>query len=159
MIELRRYPLALQLLMQTDGTVTELIKLLAQEDIQVIKLSETINKIRVLNRHIFLQGKHTGQNWLHAESKIYLDHLPDNFVKDLLEKSVPIGTLWANYRIETFKQPIKQFAETCTENKQPGFECGTKLLGRTYHVFNKQQIIMEITEKFPVKHYLQVLPS
>ncbi|VAW40617.1 hypothetical protein MNBD_GAMMA01-1643, partial [hydrothermal vent metagenome] len=35
MIELRRYPLALQLLMQTDGTVTELIKLLAQEDIQV----------------------------------------------------------------------------------------------------------------------------
>ncbi len=77
MLNLKIYPVSLQLLMQTDGTVTELIKLLSGEDIKVLKISEDtdeVNKIKILNRCIFLQGVTSKKNWLYAKSKIYLDN-------------------------------------------------------------------------------------
>ncbi|MBL4660762.1 MAG: DUF98 domain-containing protein [Alcanivoracaceae bacterium] len=156
MKNLTEFPLALQLLMQTDGTVTELIKLLTQEDIIVCKLSEKItddNGVRVLDRHIFLQGKRSGKNWLYAQSKIYLDNLPAEFVNDLLEKTIPIGTLWINYRMETFKQLINQYEELSLGQGDSGFKASTNLLTRVYQVFNQYKIIMEITEKFPIDEY------
>lgn len=155
MNDIQKYPLALQLLMQTDGTVTELIKLLANEDIQVKKLSESIveGNERLLFRRIYLQGKQTCKNWLYAESKIYLDNLPENFVLDLLHKSLPIGTLWNDYRIETFKQITNQKAIDSSGIKQSGFDTGMPLLTRSYEVFNQGQIIMEIKENFPIGLY------
>ncbi|MCF6288914.1 MAG: chorismate pyruvate-lyase family protein [Proteobacteria bacterium] len=155
MLDLSSYPQSLQLLMQTDGTVTELIKLLAGEDMAVIKVLEQIeqpNSQRILHRHIYLQGKQSKNNWLYAESEIYLDNLAESFVTDLLEKTIPIGTLWINYQMETFKQPISQ----CTENVDDDaskFTQGIELLVRVYQVFNQQKCIMQITEKFPVNQY------
>lgn len=156
MIDLKNYPISLQLLMKTDGTVTELIKLLSGEDIKVSKLSEKIytnKQQRVLNRCIFLTGQKSKKNWLYAQSKIYLDNLSDEFVNDLLEKNIPIGTLWINHRIETFKSLVDQSQETLESNLGNGFEKGTMTLTRIYHVFNQNKIIMEITEKFPIMSY------
>lgn len=160
MIDLKKYPLALQLLMKTDGTVTELIKLLAAEDLEVIKLLEELSCIdnkNILNREIFLQGKSSSKNWLFAQSKIYLDNLPKEFVDDLLLKSIPIGTLWTKFRVETFKLLINQKEEVLDENMGKGFKKGDRLLSRVYHVFNKQKIIMEITEKFSVTKFQNLL--
>ena len=159
MLDLKVYPKALQLLMQTDGTVTELIKLLAKENIVVIKISESIknDSERILYRHIYLQGEKSKKNWLYAESKIYLDNLPKEFVSDLLEKTIPIGTLWLNYRMETFKQLIKQCEEISIDKKTFGFSVGTKMLSRMYQVFNQNKIIMEITEKFPVHKFKKLV--
>jgi len=159
MIDLIKYPKALQLLMQTDGTVTELIKLLAKENIIVVKISENIiNKNeRVLFRHIYLQGEDSKKNWLYAESKIYLDNLPNDFVTDLIEKTIPIGTLWLNYRMETFKQLIGQYEEVSTKETPSEFPAGTKMLSRMYQVFNQNKIIMEITEKFPIHKYKKLV--
>lgn len=160
MKDLTFYPKALQILMQTDGTVTELIKLLTMEGIQVVKLSEKVDIVqgkRILNRHIFLQGATTHKNWLYAESKIYLDNLPDSFVADLIDKTIPIGSLWINYRMETFKQLINQYEEISGHQDTLGYASGTKLLTRIYQVFSQQQIIMEITEKFPVEEYKQLV--
>ncbi|MBL4773212.1 MAG: DUF98 domain-containing protein [Alcanivoracaceae bacterium] len=157
MKNLTNFPLALQLLMRTDGTVTELIKLLTKEDIIVRKLSEKINDCqegRILDRHIFLQGTLSGKKWLYAESKIYLDNLPEEFVTDLLEKTIPIGTLWINYRMETFKLLIDQYEEDSKKcGKNSAFNLSTFLLTRVYRVFNQKKLIMEITEKFPVAEY------
>ena len=159
MLDLKVYPKALQLLMQTDGTVTELIKLLAKENIIVIKISESIETLseRILYRHIYLQGEKSKKNWLYAESKIYLDNLPKEFVSDLLEKTIPIGTLWLNYRTETFKQLIKQCEEISIDESTFGFPIGTKMLSRMYQVFNQNKIIMEITEKFPVHKFKKLV--
>ncbi len=152
------YPLALQLLMNTDGTVTDLIQLLSGEKIQVVKVSENINKsLNILNRHIFLKGEQTQTNWLYAESQIYFDNLPKGFVQDLLEKTIPIGALWVNYRMETFKQLIGQNEEVSTCSNGLGFKFGTELLSRTYQVFSQKSIIMEITEKFPIHRYLNIV--
>jgi len=160
MINLKKYPLALQLLMKTDGTVTELIKLLAGEEVQVVKLSEKLiskNNERILIREIFLQGAITSKNWLHAHSTIYLDNLPKEFVDDLLKQSIPIGTLWTNYRIETFKLLIDQKEDLLSENIGKDFKKGDKILSRIYQVINAQKIIMEITEKFSVTKYQNLL--
>jgi chorismate-pyruvate lyase len=154
---LKSYPLALQLMMHTDGTVTELIKLLAQDNIKVVKLSENIDE-KVLFRRIFLQGCTSKKNWLYAESKIHLKNLPNEFVKDLLEKSIPIGSLWQKYRIETFKELMIQFEETASDEGKSGFSKGRKLLCRTYQVFNQGKVIMEITEKFPLDKYHDLIP-
>ena len=156
------YPLALQLLMQTDGTVTELIELLTKEKLDVIKISSEIEQLensRQLHRKIYLQGKTSKINWLFAHSLIYLDNLPADFVRDLIEKTIPIGTLWNNYRIETFKQVINKQAEVADSIENSGFSAETELLSRTYQVFSKNKIIMQITEKFPVQVYMQSLEA
>jgi chorismate-pyruvate lyase len=159
MKNLSSFPLALQLLMQTDGTVTEFIKILAKEDVRVVKQSEQIikdhNQADVLYRHIYLQGVKSGINWLYAESKIHLSRLADDFVNDLLKKSIPIGTLWENYRIETFKQLSSQYMQHAQEADDIPFKKGTELVCRNYKVYNNQQLIMEITEKFPIQEYKQ----
>lgn len=157
MLDLSKYPQALQILMQTDGTVTELIKLFAKEAVNVIKISEkTIQEVgeKVLHRHIFLQGKESKINWLYAESKIYLDNLPQAFVNDLLDKNIPIGTLWINHRIETFKQKIDEYPE-CNHQRLDLATDG-ELLTRVYQVYNQGALIMEITEKFPIDEYQEL---
>jgi chorismate-pyruvate lyase len=153
MVGLEKYPLTLQLLMQTDGTVTELIKLLTGEDINVVKLKESIDKkTNILNRHIFLQGDKTHINWLYATSEIYLKNLSKEFAKDLSENNLPIGSLWIKYRVETFKQLVDQFEETLTISSENPLIVG-KYLTRVYQVYNKKQLIMEITERFPIDEY------
>lgn len=152
-------PKALQLLMQTDGTVTELVKLISQEEIKVIKLSELTslnNNKKVLNRRIYLQGAKSKKNWVYAESLIYLDNLSDEFVDDLLNKTIPIGTLWMKYRMETFKSLVNQNFQLAQSNDSSGYPEKTELLSRKYHVFNQGQLIMEIKEKFPIHHYLNI---
>lgn len=149
--------MALQLLMKTDGTVTELIKLLSNEDLIVIKLSGHIEDGRILRRRIFLQGKSSRKNWLYAESEIFLDKLPQNFVNDLIENNLPIGTLWTKYRMETFKQLVKQSNEVTETDTIPGFSNGVEFLTRTYEVFNSANLIMRITEKFPVEHFQKLI--
>jgi len=150
------YPLALQLLMQTDGTVTELIELLTKEKLSVIKVSSDIedkDNAQVLQRRIYLQGMQSQTYWLFAHSVIFLDNLPKEFVSDLIDKTIPIGTLWNDYRIETFKQVISKQAELSKSIEISGFKQGEELLSRTYEVYSQNKIIMQITEKFPIQSY------
>jgi chorismate-pyruvate lyase len=154
MLDLSSFPLSLQVLMHTDGTVTDLIELLAHEKLTVIKLHENTNEgSSLLTRKIYLQGKKSKINWLCAESKIYLHNLNDNFVKDLIHHSIPIGTLWTKYKIETYKNITEKKEELSIDIEQTGYKPGKKLLLRTYEVFNNQKLIMEITERFPISHF------
>ncbi len=157
-MDLSNYHQYLQILMQMDGTVTELIRLLANEPIKVVKLSEKQlgdkTSGQTLLREIILQGEKTAKNWVYAQSKILLDNLPKPFIHDLLHKEVPIGTLWKNYHTETFKQVIHQ-AEEQSERlaEKLGMDKNTLFLTRTYEVYSNQVLIMVITEKFPVDLY------
>ncbi len=160
MTELKNHPFALQLLMQTDGTVTDLIKVLTNEPIVVKKLSEKvdeINDLKVLHRRIFLQGEKSQINWMYAQSQIFLDHLPVNFVRDLTTKNIPIGTLWTQYRMETFKELVCMNEEFSKGLSCVGYEKGKRLLSRQYYVYNNGQLIMKITEKFPIAQFVDMI--
>lgn len=140
--------------MNTDGTVTDLIQLLTKEELVVVKLYEKTNKeSTTLKRKIYLQGKNSKTNWLCAESKIHLSNLHHDFVSDLTQHNIPIGTLWTKYKMETYKTIIDKKQENSISIEHSGYEKGTKLLARTYLVYNNKKVIMEITEWFPISQY------
>lgn len=155
------------ILLMTDGTVTELLEYLSQESIGVIKVGQTIenlhenlppsqrdwvkaNELPAMVRKILLQGKSTGKNYIYAESSIFIDNLPKQFRDDLVSSNIPIGKLWSKHKLETYKTDFKATKEeACAELS--GFLDVPKdsaLFSRTYRVFSNGLIIMIITEKF-----------
>ncbi|MEB3342362.1 chorismate pyruvate-lyase family protein [Okeania sp.] len=157
-----------RILLTTDGTVTEILEAYSLENINVVKLSEelvsTITEIPVLNlskgtkvieRKIFLQGKISRKNYLYAESIIVPERLDEKFQDALLKSETPIGKLWLQYRVETFKEIVDTGKESIGKLADYFLvEKEDKMLFRTYRVFNNRQPVMMITEKFPEKLFL-----
>ncbi len=160
-----------RILLTTDGTVTEMLEAYSLENINVIKLSEelvsTVTEIPVLNlpkgtqvidRKILLQGKISRKNYLYAESIIVPERLDERFQDALLKSETPIGKLWLQYKVETFKEivdtgkePIGKLANYFLVEKED------KMLFRTYRVFTNRKPVMMITEKFPERLFLNIV--
>lgn len=168
--DLRIHELSLlqQVLLVTDGTLTNLLELYTAEQIHVLKLAEALRPAGngqgllalteeqpVLERIIVLQGRTSRRNWLYAESLIVPDRLEPRFQERLLHSREPIGKLWQEQRAETFKQQVAAY-------RQPAaglgcyfdLEAGDELLCRTYLVFSQRQPIMLISEKFPACYFV-----
>ena len=140
------------------------------EQINVVKLSEglvsTVKEIPALNlqkgtqvieRKILLQGKISRKNYLYAESIIVPERLEQKFQDALLKSETPIGKLWLQYKVETFKEivetgkePIEKLGDYFITEKEG------KMLFRTYRVFSGQKLVMMITEKFPEMSFLNI---
>jgi chorismate-pyruvate lyase len=154
-----------RILLTTDGTVTEMLEAYTLENINVVKLAEglvsTVPEIpllelergtKVIERKILLQGKISRKNYLYAESIIVPERLDERFQDALLKSQTPIGKLWLQYKVETFKEivdtgkePAGKLADYFLVEKED------KMLFRTYRVFTNGQPVMMITEKFPEK--------
>lgn len=157
-----------RILLVADGTVTEMLEQYLAEKIKVLKLHEKIasdtQEINpkhqaslgrddvgpVMRREVLLQGQHTLQAWLHADSTLVLNHLEQGFRADLLASREPIGRLWEKYQVETFKsivdfekRPAGELAEYF------GISPTETLISRTYAVYSCGKLIMIITETFP----------
>lgn len=140
----------LNLLLKTDGTVTDLLMLIINEKVELEKITEKISDDQsILYREIYLLGIQSKKRWVYAQSQIHLKHLPADFCKDLTQRNIPIGSLWNNYKLETFKEVSDVFQE----NNHKLFDENNKVQCRTYKVYNNQKLIMEITEKFPISYY------
>lgn len=156
-----------KILLTTDGTVTNILEAYTQEQINVIKLAETLvsaveeipvleakRGVQVIERKILLQGNISRKNYLYAESIIVPDRLEESFQDALLNSRAPIGKLLLQYQVETFKEivdtgtaAIGKLAEYFPTTKED------KMLFRTYRVFANRQPVMMITEKFPEKSF------
>lgn len=158
-----------KILLTTNGTVTEILEYYVSEQLRVVKLAEQLVSLaheipmmelkegtEVLVRKILLQGKISRKNFLYADSIIIPDKLDEQFRKALLETKTPIGKLWFELRVETFKEVLdtsKEVAENLAEyfHIQPH----DNILSRTYRVINNRNYVMMITEKFPENYYLE----
>jgi chorismate-pyruvate lyase len=157
-----------RIILTTDGTLTEILEAYLLEKIQIIKLSEEIVatakdilpldlKIgsEVIYRKVLLQGKISRRNWIYAESIIVPERLDELFRERLLKSREPIGRLWLEHQLETFKEIIDSGRELVGDLsnyfKVPSEE---KLLCRTYRVFSNRKPIMVITEKFPEQFFV-----
>ncbi|MFB2772708.1 chorismate pyruvate-lyase family protein [Pelatocladus sp. BLCC-F211] len=158
-----------RILLTTNGTVTDILEYYASEQIRVVKLFEQLVSLahdiptmelkegtEVLVRKILLQGKISRKNFLYGDSIIVPEKLDEKFRKALLETKMPIGKLWFELRVETFKEILdtsKELAENLAEyfHIQPH----DNMLSRTYRVINNRKPIMMITEKFPENYYLE----
>jgi len=156
-----------RILLVTDGTVTELLEVYADEEMRVVKLFERVLTLAadvpwldvkagdaILRRNILLQGKTSGTNYLYAESLIAIDRLSPVARDGLLTSHMPIGYLMRKHRMETFREIL----QVCTEvaaNAARYFNISptAALISRTYAVNYANQPLMLITEKFPESHF------
>ncbi len=158
-----------RIILINDGTLTNILEAYLLEPIQVLKISEEVEVTtkeipileldagsEVIDRKIFLQGKSSKKNFLYAESKIVLGRLDEDFKNQLLKSQIPIGHLWLQFRLETFKEIIESGKEPANELSTYFIDTEPKdqLLFRTYRVFSNRKPIMMITEKFPQSYFM-----
>ena len=109
----------------------------------------------VIERKILLQGKISRRNWIYAESVIVPSRLDEIFRERLLKSQEPIGRLWVEHRVETFKEIIDSARERAGDlSNYFKIKKEDKILSRTYRVFSNRQPIMIITEKFPESYFV-----
>ncbi|MGK7951597.1 MAG: chorismate pyruvate-lyase family protein [Xenococcaceae cyanobacterium] len=161
-----------RILMKANGTVTAMLEAYLSEPIQVVKLSENLAKIelelpniklnqeeQVIARKVLLQGKTSGLNFIYADSLILINNLEERFRHQLLNTNIPIGKLWSEQKVETFKEIIDSGIEPANElSNYFGIEPEENLLFRTYSVSSQGKITMIITEKFPENHFSPQVP-
>jgi chorismate-pyruvate lyase len=157
-----------RILLTTDGTVTDILEAYAFEQIRIIKLSEQMffldrditsmdlkQGTEVISRKVLLQGKISRKTFVYAESILVPDRLDEQFRKALLETKTPIGKIWLEQRVETFKEILKTSRESAEGlSSYFGIEPTDKLLSRTYQVISGCEPAMTITEKFPESFFL-----
>ena len=152
-----------QILLATDGTVTDLIALYAGEPIRVRKLEQAIRKgsppeldcaapTRLLVRRILLSG--ATRNFLYAESQFVLDRLPESIREAMLHTERPVGLLWKEARLETFREVIRQSIGARAAIAQHfGVPSHREFVSRTYLVHHAGRPLGMITEAWPLHSF------
>ncbi|MEH2193076.1 MAG: chorismate pyruvate-lyase family protein [Nostoc sp.] len=158
-----------RILLTSDGTLTEILEAYLLEKIQLVKISENLVKVakpipaldldidtQVIERKILLQGKISLNNYIYAESIIVPERLDSRLKSRLIESQEPMGRLWLEHKLETFKEIIDSARETA-EELSDFFNIAKeeKMLCRTYRVFSNKKPIIMITEKFPESYFLK----
>jgi chorismate-pyruvate lyase len=166
-VDLSKLNVFQRIILTSDGTLTEILETYLLEKLQVVKLDESVTLTtesitplevsagqRVISRKILLQGKISQKNWLYAESLIILDRLEEKFRDELLKSRIPIGRLWSEHRIETFKEMMLIVRENAGKIASYfEIEQQDQLFSRTYRVFCHRRPVMMITEKFPEDYF------
>ena len=161
-----------RVLLKANGTVTAMLEAYLDEPIQVIKLSEQVTKMeldlpnlefeqeeQVIARKVLLQGQISQCNFIYADSFILIDNLEERFSSSLLNTKIPIGKLWSEQKVETYKEIINSGMEPANELADYfDIEPQANLLFRTYAVYSQGKITMIITEKFPERNFASQVP-
>ena len=156
-----------RILLTTDGTVTDILESYLFEQIRVIKLSEKLVSLdrelpsmdlkegtEVILRKVLLQGKISRKNAIYAESIVIPGNMEERFRKALLETKVPIGKIWFEQKVETFKEILDSKKELAGELADYfDIEPSDEMLSRTYRVVTNNKPVLTITEKFPESYF------
>lgn len=155
-----------RVLLVTDGTLTEILEASFFERVRLVKVSQRILSATtshtlfdpvpgeaLIERKILLQGAKSHRNYAYAESLIAVDRLSRSFRDELLESDTPLGRLWLEHKLETFKE-LQEVGSESANDLSRYFECdeATPLLVRTYRVFSAARPVMVITEHFPAMY-------
>jgi chorismate-pyruvate lyase len=155
-----------RVLLVTDGTLTEILEANFFERIRLVKVSQKIipgtashallDPIpgeSLIERKILLRGEESHRNYAYAESLIAVDRLAPSFRDGLLNSATPLGRLWLEHKLETFKE-LQEVRSQPADGLRQYFECAASapLLVRTYRVFSAAKPVMVITEYFPATY-------
>jgi chorismate-pyruvate lyase len=158
-----------RVLLATDGTLTDVLEAAFLERILLVKISVNVQPAAsrvpeldldagqpLMHREILLRGAKTGTNFVYAESELAVDRLHPKFRDSLIGSAEPIGRLWSDYRIETWKR-ILDVHRLPAGDLSGHFSCGqeTRLLARRYCVYAGGLPTILTTEYFPEKYHTQ----
>lgn len=156
-----------RILLTTDGTVTDILESYLFEQIRVIKLSEKLVSLdkelpsvdlksgaEIILRKVLLQGKISRKNAIYAESIVVPGNMEEKFRRALLETKVPIGKIWFEQKVETFKEILDSKKELAGELANYfDIEPSDEMFSRTYRVVTNNKPVLIITEKFPESYF------
>jgi chorismate-pyruvate lyase len=153
----------LRLLIGTNGTLTRILGIVADEEIIVQIINQKIHRRApekaglwqlagdsILQRQVLLKGRSSGQQYVAAESLVSVDLLPRALTASLTETECPIGEIMAAGRLETFKEPADVWIGDAPDwlvaqryrAPQP------RTVGRRYRIISGGRPVIIITEYF-----------
>lgn len=155
-----------RVLLVTDGTLTEILEAAFMERVELVKLAQQTSLAigteplieatpgeTLIERRILLRGRDSGRNYAYAESLIAIDRLGASFRDELFESNVPLGRLWLEHKMETFREILTVRRQAAGDlSRHFGCTPMSPLLSRTYRVLVAKRPAMIITEHFPT-HY------
>jgi chorismate-pyruvate lyase len=164
MTNTHNFSLFQKILLATDGTVTDLIALYTGEVIRVKKLEQEIRvdqapaelqcdgPTRLLRRKILLSG--ATRNYLCADSIFVFERFSKSIQDQLLNTDRPIGLLWKEERLETYREIVDQHVEVNHDvARHFGLPDTEQLVSRTYLIHHNAKPVGSITEKWPLSYF------
>lgn len=161
-----RLSLLQRILLMMDGTVTDILKLYAGEAISARRLEQTITRdntqsllsvppeTALLKRRVVLCGDKT--NYLYAESFLVFDMLTETMRYKLLETDYPMGRVWKEERLETYREVIEHRIAPCPRvSMYFDVPLHIPILSRTYLVFAHNKPFGVVTESFPSTYFIE----
>ena len=156
-----------RILLVNDGTLTEALEAAFLEPVLLVKLAGGVSRAserneeleldageQLMERKILLRGEASGANFVYAESLLAVDRLPGPLREGLLNSSMPLGRLWSEHRLETWKE-IRHVERRRAGAFASYFGCreDDEVLARRYRVFSGGRPSMVIAEYFPAKYH------
>jgi len=147
-------------LLTTDGTMTDLLELFADEEIEIEKVTpglyaaecerpECGDEPGSVVRDVILRGKETGNRYIFAHSHLFPAVLSSAVQARLSATSDPIGKVLREYRIESFRQMEESASHSMPAIARVLDQRETdQMRWRRYSVISGGAAIMEITEVF-----------
>ena len=91
---------------------------------------------------------------MYAESRFVIDRLSASVQQQLIATDRPIGLLWREHHMETYREIVAQQRELAGELAQH-FELAADatLLVRSYLIYHQERPLGMITEKFPIDYF------
>ena len=107
----------------------------------------------LLARKILHYGETSGRSYLYAESLLALDRLPPRFREELMQSDTPMGRLWSEHKMETWKELLVVCRHRMDE-LSPYLEsdAGAECLMRRYRLISGGRPLMSIEEHFPARY-------
>jgi chorismate-pyruvate lyase len=156
--EFEHLPLALRVLISTDGTVTDALHALYSESIRVVILKQELIREDakdagasgpLLVRSVLLRGEKTGTIYAQADSHIVWNSLSDVMQAELLDGGTTIGTILQRHRTETFRERLwwgRQKVGSLAEIVD--LRADEFLYARCYRISHQRATVFTITERF-----------
>lgn len=162
--QIRHLSRDLRMLIATNGTLTRILSVVKDDDIDVDIIDQRIHRTvdisspedsspgRILQRNVILKGRRSGKLFVAAESSIAIDLLPPAITSSLMRTNRPIGELIVGSCLENFKETPEVWM-----GEQPGWAVAAwhrnspaKAVGRRYRVLIKGRPAIITTEYFPL---------
>ncbi len=171
--EIRELNRDLRILIATNGTLTRILNVVADEEIAVQFIKQKIHHVgaeipeceqlpsgRILQRQTLLKGQSSQNPYVAAESLIAIDVLPPTILTSLTKTDRPIGEVIAADRLETFKE-----AASVWIGELPGWlalagYCDSRAnrIARRYRIISGGRPVIIITEYF-LRSLFQTVPT
>ena len=155
-----------RILLVTDGTLTDTLEAAFLEPIGLRKIALDIVAAAearadldvargepLLERTIVLYGETTGRPYVYAESLLALDRLPPRFRDELTSSDTPMGRLWSEYKMETWKELLHVTRHPAADRAAHlAMAADDECLVRRYRLISGGRPLMLIEEQFPVSY-------